>query len=127
MMMAMSKVTAVVMLLSALVCRLDCICVDCHLPPNATEKEVERLVILDFKVRLMERLGLKTEPKSVVSLPVPIVKAISTPGQLAGDQPKQTNEEGNKITDIVLGPNSGLLFLVTISRFTLKATSKGGI
>ena len=78
MMMAMSKVTAVVMLLSALVHRVDCICVDCHIPPNATEKEVERFVTLAFKMPFMESLGLKTESKGVVSLPMPIVGAMLT-------------------------------------------------
>lgn len=112
------KIYAIVTFLSVLVLQLDSICVDCHLPPNATEEEVERFVILDFKRRLMERLGLKTEPKIVANAPNSIISAITTSGMLAGDQPRNIDEEPSKINSIVFGPYAG--FRVSQNRYSFK-------
>lgn len=109
-MIARTKIFAIVTLLSVLVSKLDCICIHCHLSANTSEEVVKRFVILDFKRRLMEGLGMKTEPKVVGTAPMSIINAISRSGLLAGDQGTENYEEPSKINDIVFEPYAGLSF-----------------
>ena len=124
-MIATTKIFAIVTFLSVLVSKLDCVCVDCHLSANASEDVVERFVVLDFKRRLMERLGMKTEPKVVGTAPMSIINAISHSGLLAGDQATESYEEPSKINDIVFEPYAGLSFnSLSKSRFLLEALGR---
>ena len=65
---------------------VESLCVSCHLPPNASEDDIKQLFIMDFKKRLMEKLHLKTEPKSTGDLPTSIIQAIAGPNLAAGDE-----------------------------------------
>lgn len=99
----------VTLLVSVFVRKLNCVCLACRLPLNATEKDIVKFATLDFKERLMKKLGMKTEPKGAPVFPKQIINSIVAP--LAADQARPNEEETKKIKSIVITPSN--------SKFTL--------
>lgn len=91
------KAIGLVLFLVAVASNVDGVCWSC-MPQNMSDDDIERILALDFKKRLMVKLGMESEPEVPGDFDIPPREVLSELFHLEDDE---MHEEDNVTTQTV--------------------------